>query len=260
MATMPAGTKVALEHKGQLRVCALVSGAPYISEGNSDTGSGTGSGLVHGFDVDVTSLVAKRLRATPVFERLEGRDFIKGSVLPAHRCDIVDGLTDWSGFKKVYRLSVPYERRAFSLLTKKGGPASPAALAGKRVVVTGDPGGDPATDPYAYLKRYNAAHGGRIQLVQQSTADVAVMMVRTGQAAAMLTDEGRAHYYAKKQPELAAGATFGTPTNLVYGVRKGNKTLAEQVDAALADAGGNGQYASAYWTSFGVRPAWTPGH
>jgi polar amino acid transport system substrate-binding protein len=256
MATMPAGTKVPLKHKGQLRVCALISGEPYVSEGAAGV---AGTGKVHGFDVDVLSLVGERIKAAPIFVKLNPEVVVNGTALRSGACDIVTGLTDWSGFAKTYRLTKPYERRSFALLTKKGGPASPAALAGKRVGVIGDGGGTAASDPYAYLKRYNAAHGGQIRLVPQTDTDAEVVMVQNGALDAMATDDGRARYYAKKQPSLAASGVFGPGYPLVFGVRKGDGALARQVDAALADAGGNGQYASAYWNWFGVRPAWTPG-
>jgi ABC-type amino acid transport substrate-binding protein len=260
MATMPAGAKAPLRHKGQLRVCALITGMPYLSETSNAELSG-GTGKVRGFDVDVLGLVAKRMRAAPLFVKLSPTLVVNGAGLRSGACDVVAGLSDWPGFKETFTTTRPYERRAFAILTKKGGPASLAALAGKRVGVMGTGGGDDTTRDYvAYLRKYNTAHGGRINLVPQTDENAESAMLRAGQLDAVVTDDGQAAYDVKKQPGLSVAGTFGGGYGMVFGVRKGDSALAKQIDAALADAGDNGQYATAYWNWFARRPAWTPGH
>jgi len=256
MATLPAGARIPLPHKGELRVCESPDGLPYL--GATTPADASGNGKVSGFDVDLLTLVATRLHAAPVFIRTDPRLVLDGSGLRAKTCDLVTGLTTWRGFKKTFTLTKPYDRRDFAILTKKGGPATLAALAGKRVGVVGTGEGDVTTDYVAYLKRYNAAHGNRIVLEPQNDPNAELMMAQAGRLDAIVTDDGRAYYDAKKTPGLTVGARFGAGYTVVFGVRKGNKALAKQVDAALADAAGNGQYAKAYRTWFGRAPSWLP--
>lgn len=261
MAKMPAGSKVPLARKGTLRVCEYGHGLPYLGAASGADPSVTGHGKVSGFDVDVLALVATRLRASPLFVRTDARQLLTGAALRAKACDIVPELTTWAGLKKTFRLTHAYSRRDFAILTKKGGPATLAALRGKRVGVAGsEGGGDPATDYVTFLKKYNTAHGNRIRITPQQRYDVTLQMLKVGRLDAIVTDSGQAFYDAKRDPSLTAGARFGDGYTTVFGVSTGNMSLAKQVNAALADAAGNGHYAKAYRDWFGREPTWRPGH
>ena len=261
MAKVPAGTKVPLAHKGTLRVCEFGRGLPYLGAASGSDASVTGNGKVRGFDVDMLTLVAARLRATPLFVRMDVREILEGTGLRAKACDIVPELTAWRGLKKTFTLTRPYSRRDFAILTKKGGPTSLAALRGKRVGVSGsEGGGDPSMDYVTFLKRYNTAHGNQIRITPEQRDDVTLEMLKTGRLDAIVTDSGKAFYDAGRDPALTAGVRFGDGYTTVFGVRKGNRALAKQVDAALTDAAANGHYAKAYRDWFHREPTWRPGH
>lgn len=256
MARVPAGTKVPLVHKGRLTVCEEPTGLPYIGVANGSDVSGNGK--VSGFDVDLLSLVATRLRVAPLFVRTEPQEYLDGTALKNKACDLVPSLIPWSGFRKTFALTKPYGRFRLAILTKKGGPATLAALAGKQVGVIGSGGGDASTDAATYLKQYNAAHGNQIHVMPVNDINQAEYALKEGGIGAVVTDDGRALYEAKKDPSLAAGAELGSGYSEVFGVRKGDKALVTQINAALADAAGNGHYAKAYQDWFGRRPTWLP--
>ena len=255
MATMPAGTKVELARKGRLQVCESPGGLPYL--GASGPGVG-GNGKVSGFEVDLLRLIAARLRATPLFVRTDPAELLDGGPLREKVCDVTPGLTAWGGFNKTFTLTRPYDHRSFAVLTKKGGPATVAGLAGKRVGVFGSGGGDAATDYATYLRKYNDAHGNAIHLIPQTDRLAQVAMLKAGRLDAVVTDDGRAAYNAKKDPTLTAGTPFGPGYTTVFAVRKGNKPLTRQINAALKDAATNGQYAKTYQDWFGHTPTWRP--
>lgn len=252
MARIPAGTKVPLVRKGALSVCTEATGLPYIGEaGGSPT-------KVHGFDVDLLTLVATRLRVAPVFVQTKPAEYFDGTVLKKRICDLAPGLLPTVGARKTFALTKPYARYDFAILTKKGGPATLAALAGKQVGVTGG-SGDAPTDVARYLNAYNAAHGNRIHVtIPMNNNDLQRFTLKEGRIAALVTDSGHALYYAKEDPDLAVGARFGSGYPEVFGVRKGDKPLVTQINAALTDAVGNGRYAKAYQTWFGTTPTWLP--
>jgi polar amino acid transport system substrate-binding protein len=71
-------------------------------------------------------------------------------------------------------------------------------------------------------------------------------------------DSAQALYYVNQGHGLRIAAEFGTTEGVVFGVRRGNTVLRDQMDAALLDAARNGRYARAYATWFGRPPAWAP--
>lgn len=253
MAKVPAGVKTGLAHKGRLQVCEAADGLPYLGA----TGE-SGNSKVSGFEVDLLTLIATRLRATPLFVRTEPTEMFDGAPLRAKLCDVIPGLTPWSGFKKTFGLTHPYDHRAFAILTKKGGPTTLPALAGKRVGVISRGGTDPTTDAATYLRNYNDAHGDTIHLIPQTDELAEAAMLKAGQLDAIATANGRAAYTAKKDPTLTSSPPFGPGYKTVFAVRKANKPLANQINAALTDAATNGQYTKAYQNWFGQPPTWQP--
>lgn len=260
MAGVPAGVTVPLVHKQRLTVCENPTGMPYLGE--TSQSSLTGNGKVSGFDVDVLSLVGQRLGVKPLFMKVDPQKIFTGSADLSKTCDLVAaGFPQDPFFAKWYDLTHSYLRRDFAILVKKGSTyTSLASLAGKRVGVygTGGPGGDPKIDYVSYLKQYNSKHGNRIQVVQQREKSQVLSMLQGGRVDAIVSDSGTALYNAKKDPRLRVAAQIGAGYARTFGVPKGNKALVKQINAALADAADNGQYAHAYATWFGGRPSWLP--
>jgi ABC-type amino acid transport substrate-binding protein len=109
-----------------------------------------------------------------------------------------------------------------------------------------------------FLDDYNSTHGGRIVVVPQTDTQFGVISVQANRLDAMLLDAHEAYYWAKKD-QLRMAGEVGSPAEICFGTRPGDTVLRDQLKAALADAGGNGQYANAYTHWFGRQPTWKPG-
>jgi polar amino acid transport system substrate-binding protein len=250
MAKLPAGVVVPLVKPGLLTVCSHLGGAPYVYTDSRF------SDKVSGFDVDVLNLVGQRLGVQVLFVETDPRQFLTGQALNQNRCDVIAG--SFSAIPETaqyFDATAPYLKRDFGLLVQSASSAkSLDGLAGKRVGVMK---GTLAED---YLTEYNASHGGRIVAVPVNDSSLSVAGLKANQFDAVLFESPTAYYYAHQSPgQLHVAAEVGPSQDVNFGVRRGNTALHQQIDAALADAGGNGQYAKAYVDWFGRPPSWVPG-
>jgi len=258
MEKMPSGTKVPLVRPGRLTICEGFAGSPYIAPKGGTTVPGRqGGGTAEGFDVDLLILVAERLGVTPLVTPVQSLDLVQGTAMRQGRCDLAAGaFPDNAYTRKLFLPSAPYLRRGPAILTGAGARhTSLASLAGKRVgVIEGDVVGEEA------VKRHNA-QGGTPILVQRTERAIIQYMLMNGRLDAAVVDGGLALYLVNRRVRdgrLRIGAELGPMENVVFGIRPGNKALARQVNAALADAARNGRYARAYANWFGTAPKWVP--
>ncbi len=258
MAKMPAGTDAGLKIKGRLTVCQGPAGAPFF-EGTDSTGSAAG-GTTHekGFDVDLLTLVGERIGAVPVISGYNDEmHMIDGTALKQGVCDIVGGVAPDSpaSFPEM-SFSVSYFTKDQAILSKQGAHyTSLDALAGKRVGASENDTGQPDA-----LDTYNSTHSKKIKVTRSRMPEEFYGQLRMNQMDAVVTSNARAMNIVAEHPDwgMTASGEFGDRFQARFAVRKDNTALLKQIDAALADAGGNGQYAKAYRTWFGGEPASVP--
>lgn len=261
MAKMPAGTDAGLKRKGELSVCKGAAEAPFMAQNSSTSTTDSGmAGQDSGFDVDMLVLIGKRIGAQPVvssFSQIE--QILNGQALNEKVCDIVAGLSEDSpkSFPE-FASSTGYFDRDQAILAKSSATyPSLASLAGKRV---GALQGATSPDDPDDLDKYNSKHGNAIKVQRLPDTDQAVDFLLAGRLDAVVLGNGEALNSVVRHSGKGLHVTgeFGGHYQEVFAVRKGNTALLKQVNAALADAGKNGQYAQSYRRWFGIEPPSLP--
>ncbi|MET8011189.1 transporter substrate-binding domain-containing protein [Streptomyces sp. NPDC005271] len=258
MAKMPAGTELALAHKGRLTVCRGPAQAPFLE--TTDTSQSVGGseiGRIKGFDVEMLSRIGDRISIPPEFDSTFPIDqVLDGTVLNRKVCDVVGGISpdSPSAFPQM-SFSVPYFTKKTAILVKGDKRyTSLDQLAGKQVGTTTSSG---LPDD---LDTYNTKHSKKIVVKRIEFPEAVVSMLLAGQVDAVVIGNGVAKNAVAehKDQDLHVTAEFGKAYQARFAVRKGNTALLRQINAALADAGRNGQYAKSYRLWFGEEPPSVP--
>jgi polar amino acid transport system substrate-binding protein len=248
MATMPPGTDAGLAQKGRISVCGVGEPPFFQAPGTGDTTKEVG------FDVDMLTLLGQRVGAEPVVTDYQGaklQEALKGTPLADGACDIVAGIgaDDPKNFPGM-TFGIPFFTQDEAILAKKGTHyTSPAALKGKRVA--GGPAAKQALGSAANTMQFTTVNSGDALLTGE---------LLHGGADAVVMTNAEAMNVVAEHPEygLEVGGEFGTRYYQRLAVKKGNTALLAQIDAALKDAGANGQYAKSYRRWFGQEPPSVP--
>lgn len=259
MAKMPAGTDAGLRNKGRLTVCQGPAGSPFFQQTDGSGSATGGTTREKGFDVELLTLVGQRIGAAPLISGYnDTAHMLDGQALKSGVCDVLAGVSvDTPTSFPQMSFSVPYFTEDTAILAKKGTHyTSLDRLAGKRVGAMDRGAGAPQDE----LDTYNSKHGNKIQVKRVSDNNALFMMLRAGQLDAVVTTSAKALGTIAQYPDwgLEVGGEFGDHFQFRYAVRKDNTALLKQIDAALEDAGSNGQYAKAYRTWFGGEPTSVP--
>ncbi|WP_031466899.1 ABC transporter substrate-binding protein [Sciscionella sediminilitoris] len=224
---------VPLVASGQLTVCTHLSFAPFQSVKH---------GEIVGFDVDLIDLVARDLGLPQKIIDTSFEGIQSGTAYNSNQCDIgTGGMTITKVRAQNMDFSIPYFDAKQALLCRASEPAnSMDALRGKQIgVLVGTTGEE-------YTRKWNAAHGNPLQVVQFDEMTVEFTGVKTGKVACAMQDNGPLLDFAKQNPGLVATAQFDTGEKLGFGVRKGNTAMRTEIDRVLRKAYADGTYARLY--------------
>lgn len=254
MKKMPPGTKLNLIHKGQLTVCQGMARSPFFVQKS-------GAVLEKGFDVDMLHLVADRLGVKPQISSYPSdqlshlKDLMGGRLFQDGVCDVAAGIAiDTPKSFPGVAFSQPFFPGSEAILEKKGAHyTSLDKLAGKRVGAIDSGGPDE-------LDAYNGKHDPDIKVTRLADPQMMYAQLKAGQLDAVVIGRAQAMHTASTHRawDLEVGGIFGAKWRDVFAVKKGNTALLTQINAALADAGSNGQYADSYRTWFGTEPDSVP--
>lgn len=245
MEKTPTGVTVRLVRPGQLTVCEWGGGLPYL-------GPAKGGTKVQGFDVELLTLVGRRLSVAPVVVEVDQTDILAAQALGRKFCDLAAGkffgVPDGDPDELPVDYTVPYFRRTTAIMSPDKSLTSVASLRGKRVVV----------DRSGTLPDEVQAAGVP---TTEMDAELIPGLLKSGQFDAAIIDSGLASYlqHEDKDGKLLVTGEFGEPGDVVFAVADGNTALREQVDAALVDSGRNGHFQYAYRQWFAGAPALVPG-
>jgi polar amino acid transport system substrate-binding protein len=234
-----AGGSLQMVNAGQLTTCTHLPYKPFQF---------TQGGKTVGFDVDLVDLVAKDLKVeqqifdTP-FEGIES-----GEALNAKSCDLAAaGMTITPERQQAMDFSDPYFNATQALLVRRDSAAKGLAdLRGKTLAV------QLGTTGEEYAEKNKARYG--FQVKQYEDLALLETAVKTGQVDAGVNDNGVLYDYVKSNPDTRVATEFKTGERYGIAVQKGNKALLEKVNAVLAKAEKDGEYAKIYQKWFGKPP------
>ncbi|MDR0945323.1 MAG: transporter substrate-binding domain-containing protein [Bifidobacteriaceae bacterium] len=232
-ASAAASSDVQLVTAGQLKVCTNPPYNPFEIEGSD--------GQITGFDIDLTSLVAKQIgpniKTVPVatpFETIES-----GAALDTGACDILaSGITINDARKAKFDFSDPYFDVNLGVLTSDSSITDVASLKDKTVSA------QIATTGLDWSKQQG------LKVKEFKDLGLQVQALQTGDADASVGDLAVLTPYAKNGLKIA----FQIPTGDQFGlgIKKGNTALLKAADQALAQAKADGTYAKLYKKYIGV--------
>jgi polar amino acid transport system substrate-binding protein len=210
---------------GELRWCGDVQGGePYVFQ---DPAGGDG---VVGFEVEIASALASRLRMQPRFVQNDWHMLI--AALERGDCDIVlNGLEITPARAARVRFSRPYYRFGLSLMVRRadaGRVRTLADLAGRRVATLG---GSLAADVLA---------GSAAVLVLHEGVEEPYIDLEQGRVDGVLLDHIIAARYGAPRPALQHVADVGQGVYAIA-LRPADETLARAVDEALAAMSTSGE-------------------
>jgi polar amino acid transport system substrate-binding protein len=217
----------------QVTACTHLSYAPFQS---------VSKGKIVGFDVDLIDLVAADLHLPQKIIDTSFEGIQSGAAYNSNQCDIgTGGMTITEVRKKNIDFSDPYFDAKQALLTRKGEPYRTLdSLRGKTVgVLVGTTGEE-------YVRKWDAAHGHTMKIVQFDEMTLQLTGVKTKQVDASIQDNAPEYDFARKNPGLAVTAEFDTGEQLGFGVRKGNVAMRKEIDRVLAKARADGTYQKLY--------------
>jgi polar amino acid transport system substrate-binding protein len=222
--------------RGQLRVVTDASYAPassFAPDGRT----------IVGFEPDLGAALGKVLGIDLVFRNADFSTL--PSLVEANKADmIMSAMTDTAEREKELDF-VNYFSAGTSIVVQRGNPhvvTDLASLCGQKVAV------ESGTTQQDLLERQQSKCARPITVLTAATNDDALVLLRTGRAAALLMDfppaemlttdpHTRAHY------QLASTAQF-EPGLYGIGFAKGQDALRETVQAALAELLSDGAYAA----------------
>lgn len=217
----------------QLTVCTHLSFAPFQSVKH---------GEIVGFDVDLIDLVARDLGLPQKIIDTSFEGIQSGTAYTSNQCDIgTGGMTITKVREQNMDFSDPYFDAKQAILCRQGEQYRTLdQLRGKRFgVLVGTTGEE-------YTRKWNAAHGNPLRVVQFDEMTIEFTGVKTGKVACAMQDNGPLLDYAKQNPDVVATAQLEANEQLGFGVRNGNDAMREEINRVLAKARADGTYQRLY--------------
>lgn len=204
-----------IRNTGTLRIATSADFAPY---------SFMQAGMFTGFDIDLGNELALRMNLHVEWVTLP-YDGLMNKLNSGDEVDVVFATASTIQNQSVMA-SNPYGCTNTVLLTRKGGPLTQQALAGKTL------GAEEGRPYLTYLKKMPFQK--TVQVYSSSTD--AILAAATGQVAAVATDQHTALSAMKTYPKanLVIGQTLARE-QLVLAVSRKNAALRDAVNAALRD-------------------------
>jgi len=196
-----------------------------------------------GLDIDLAKEIAAILGVEVVFQNTRFDGILDG--LGIDKYDVVMSavtITPERGLKVDF--SDPYIENWQAIVVKKGADAidSPEALNGKKVAY------QEATTSTAYLAKFIATGAVSCTIAEFEKVMDCFEDLKNGRVDAVLCDSVVADDYAAQYPDLyeiswvQSSVEGDEPELFGVGVKKGNASLLEAVNAALAELKANGKY------------------
>jgi len=226
--------------EGRLTICTRLPYEPFEFKEK---------GEFAGFDVDLATEVAKRLKVRPVFVDTDFDGIASGAPLNEGTCDMAAaGLTITGERARVLDFSSPYFNAAQTMVVPAG--SSVASLDdlgdGKIGVQTGTTG-------ELYVRDYAPASTEVVAI--DDLSEIASAMAR-GDVDAAFYDNTVVGDVLNENPDFEVAADFNTGEQYGLAVRKdGNTDLLRTINDVLADLVAKGRYDEIYQTWFGSAPA-----
>jgi len=235
----PAPLDPTLVKEGRLTVCTSLPYEPFEFKKK---------GEFVGFDIDLATEVAKRLKVRPVFVDTDFDGIASGAPLNAGTCDVAAaGLTITGERARVLDFSSPYFDAAQTMVVPSGSTATSLDdLAGKKIgVQTGTTG--------ELYVRDNAPASVEVVTIDD-LSEIASSMER-GDIDAAFYDNTVVGDVLAENPDFQVAADFNTGEQYGMAVRKdGSTDLLRVINDVLADLVKKGRYDDLYQTWFGSAP------
>jgi polar amino acid transport system substrate-binding protein len=224
---------------GRLTVCTSLPYEPFEFKEK---------GEFAGFDIDLATAVAKRLKVRPVFVDTDFDGIASGAPLNAGTCDVaVAALTITGERARVVDFSSPYFDAAQTMVVPAGSTATSLDdLAGEKIgVQTGTTG--------ELYVRDNAPSSVEVVTIDD-LSEIAASMAR-GDIDAAFYDNTVVKDVLDENPDFEVAADFNTGEQYGMAVRKdGSTDLLRVINDVLAELVEKGRYADIYETWFGSAP------
>lgn len=235
----PAALDPTLVKPGRLTVCTSLPYEPFEFKEK---------GKFVGFDIDLATEVARRLKVKPVFVDTDFDGIASGAPLNAGTCDVAAaGLTITGERARVLDFSSPYFDAAQTMVVPAGSSAASLDdLAGASIgVQTGTTG--------ELYVRDNAPASTEVVAIDD-LSEIAAAMVR-GEVDAAFYDNTVVGDVLRDNPDFEVAADFNTGEQYGMAVRKdGSTDLLRTINDVLADLVKKGRYDDIYKTWFGSAP------
>ena len=235
----PAPLDPTLIKSGRLTVCTSLPYEPFEFKEK---------GEFVGFDIDLATAVAKRLKVRPVFVDTDFDGIASGAPLNAGTCDVAAaGLTITGERARVLDFSSPYFDAAQTMVVPAGsGVTSLDELADQKIgVQTGTTG--------ELYVRDNAPSSVEVVTIDD-LSEIASSMAR-GDIDAAFYDNTVVKDVLSENPDFEVAADFNTGEQYGMAVRKdGSTDLLRTINDVLAELVEKGKYDEIYQTWFGSAP------
>lgn len=229
-----------LVKEGRLTVCTSLPYEPFEFKEK---------GKFVGFDVDLATEVARRLKVRPVFVDTDFDGIAAGEPLNAGTCDVAAAALTITGERaRVLDFSSPYFDAAQTMVVPDG-----SSVTSLDDLADGSIGVQTGTTGELYV-RDNAPASTEVVTIDD-VSEIASAMVR-GDVDAAFYDNTVVGDVLKENPDFEVAADFNTGEQYGMAVRKdGSTDLLRTINDVLAGLVKNGRYDEIYATWFGSKPA-----
>lgn len=236
----PAPLDPTLVKAGKLTVCTSLPYEPFEFKAK---------GEFVGFDIDLATEVAKRLKVRPVFVDTDFDGISSGAPLNEGTCDVAAaGLTITGERARVLDFSSPYFNAAQTMVVPSG-----SSVTSLDDLADGKIGVQTGTTGELYV-RDNAPASTEVVAIDD-LSEIASAMAR-GDVDAAFYDNTVVKDVLSENPDFDVAADFNTGEQYGMAVRKdGSTDLLRTINDVLAELEENGRYDEIYQTWFGSKPA-----
>jgi polar amino acid transport system substrate-binding protein len=228
---------VPLVKEGKLTTCTHLSYQPFQFEKD---------GEVVGFDVDIVDAVAKKLGVEQEIVNTPFETITTGAAFNQDQCDVAAAaMTITPEREEAIGFSEPYFAANQAVLTKDDKTAKDAdALKDFKVAAqAGTTGLDYATENFKDA-----------EVITYEDLPLSLEALKTGQADAVVNDNGVLYDYAANNDGFAVGFDIDTGESYGIGMKKDSAELKKAVDDTVKELKDNGEYDKIYKKWFKQEP------